>query len=143
MKAISLLQPWATLVVIGAKKFETRTWQTFHRGKILIHASQGLAIGNDVAKLQPFKKYVDSRGGFLKLPFGAIIGEVMIEEMIATEAIRDKLSTEEQTFGDYKTGRWAWRLAKPVLYREPIMCKGSLMLWEVPEWILNKLKTPT
>jgi hypothetical protein len=109
----------------------------------LIHASQGLAIGNDVAKLQPFKKYVDSRGGFLKLPFGAIIGEVMIEEMIATEAIRDKLSTEEQTFGDYKTGRWAWRLAKPVLYREPIMCKGSLMLWEVPEWILNKLKTPT
>ena len=39
MKAISLLQPWATLVSIGAKRVETRSWRTDYRGPIAIHAS--------------------------------------------------------------------------------------------------------
>jgi len=43
MKAISLLQPWATLVVTGVKTIETRSWGTKYRGPILIHASQGKA----------------------------------------------------------------------------------------------------
>lgn len=140
MKALSLLQPWATLVVIGAKKYETRGWRTFDRGRILIHASLGKSPGWDIAHEQPFKKFIDCYGGFLKLPFGEIIGEVRIEQIKPTEEIRAKLSADELAFGDYGTGRWAWRLAKPVLYREPIPCKGALMLWEVPEWIINTLK---
>jgi hypothetical protein len=39
MKVLSLLQPWATLVMIGAKQFECRTWKTAHRGPMVIHAS--------------------------------------------------------------------------------------------------------
>ena len=39
MKVLSLLQPWATLVVLGAKKYEVRGWQTAYRGPLLIHAS--------------------------------------------------------------------------------------------------------
>lgn len=40
MKVISLLQPWATLAVIGQKKIETRSWSTKYRGPLLIHASK-------------------------------------------------------------------------------------------------------
>jgi hypothetical protein len=51
MKAISLLQPWATLVAIGAKHFETRSWSTAFRGPLAIHASMGKQFinmrGND------------------------------------------------------------------------------------------------
>ena len=39
MKAISIRQPWAWLVVHGHKDIENRTWATKYRGKTLIHAS--------------------------------------------------------------------------------------------------------
>ena len=41
MKALSLTQSWATLVTIGAKKLETRSWPTYYRGPLLIHAAKG------------------------------------------------------------------------------------------------------
>lgn len=40
MKVISLLQPWASLVILGHKKIETRSWNTKYRGDLLIHASK-------------------------------------------------------------------------------------------------------
>lgn len=42
MKTLSLTQPWATLVAIGAKQIETRSWGTRYRGPLAIHASQGM-----------------------------------------------------------------------------------------------------
>jgi len=39
MKAITLWQPWASLIACGAKKFETRSWETNYRGPIAIHAA--------------------------------------------------------------------------------------------------------
>lgn len=43
MKAITLTQPWATLVAIGAKCIETRGWSTPHRGQLAIHAAKSFA----------------------------------------------------------------------------------------------------
>jgi activating signal cointegrator 1 len=42
MKALTLTQPWATLVAIGAKHIETRSWETLYRGPLAIHAAKGL-----------------------------------------------------------------------------------------------------
>ena len=39
-RCLSLIQPWATLVAIGAKKVETRSWKTPYRGWLAIHASK-------------------------------------------------------------------------------------------------------
>ena len=41
MKAITLTQPWASLVALGLKKIETRGWRTDHRGPLAIHAAKG------------------------------------------------------------------------------------------------------
>ena len=41
MKALTLTQPWATLVAIGAKRIETRSWRTSYRGPLAIHAAKG------------------------------------------------------------------------------------------------------
>lgn len=38
MKAITIWQPWASLVALGVKKYETRSWPTKYRGPIAIHA---------------------------------------------------------------------------------------------------------
>ena len=40
MKAITVIQPWASLLAEGAKLYETRSWKTNYRGEILIHAGK-------------------------------------------------------------------------------------------------------
>ena len=40
MKVISIIQPWATLIMLGEKKFETRSWERDYRGELGIHASK-------------------------------------------------------------------------------------------------------
>ena len=38
MKALTIMQPWASLIACGAKTIETRSWPTKYRGPIAIHA---------------------------------------------------------------------------------------------------------
>jgi hypothetical protein len=40
MKAITILQPHASLIAVGEKRYETRNWPTKYRGPIAIHAGQ-------------------------------------------------------------------------------------------------------
>jgi hypothetical protein len=40
MKALSVKQPWASMIARGEKTIETRTWRTFYRGPLLIVASK-------------------------------------------------------------------------------------------------------
>src|SRR5689334_13061968 len=112
MKTLSLLQPWATLVVTGVKKIETRSWQTNYRGPLLIHASLGKK-GGILSSEPPFKKYISD---FDQLPFGAIIGSVLLEDILPVEQLffsdheLAALTMEEKAFGDYSKGRYAWIL---------------------------------
>ena len=149
MKAISLLQPWASLVVMGAKKIETRSWNTKYRGELLIHASLGK--DKDGYHLWHSKycwgKVTDNKH-FVELPFGAIIGKVnllgtvktedillMSESMISLKTGRKYSITEweiELAFGDYSPGRYAWLMSEPVEFKKPIPYKGSLSIWDYP-----------
>jgi hypothetical protein len=143
MKVISLLQPWATLVVMGAKKIETRSWNTKYRGEILIHASAGKKkecrdLCTDLSL--PFRKHIED---FDKLSFGAIIGKVNLEWTAKTEILKERLcekgniliehmmhsGEQELAFGDYSPGRYGWYVDNPVQFSEPIPCKGSLSIW--------------
>ncbi len=139
MKAISLLQPWATLVVMGVKTIETRSWATQHRGAILIHASQGKA-GSIFAYESPFKKYIPD---FKKLPFGAIVGQasitdvVRVENLELTDEIINRLTMEERAFGDYSEGRYAWILEDEKQFDNPIPARGTLSIWEYPDSIVK------
>ncbi len=132
MKVLSLLQPWATLVVEGVKKIETRSWQTSHRGRLLIHASQGKK-GGILATEPPFKKYIPQ---FSQLSFGAIIGSVTlddvfpVERLFLSDQLLASLTMEEKAFGDYTKGRYAWMLSEPEIFTQPILVKGALSLWE-------------
>lgn len=38
MKALTVTEPWATLIAIGAKRIETRSWPTEYRGPVAIHS---------------------------------------------------------------------------------------------------------
>ncbi|MEO7801191.1 MAG: ASCH domain-containing protein [Ginsengibacter sp.] len=143
MKTLSLLQPWASLVVMGIKQIETRSWSTAYRGSLLIQASKGKA-GEIFAQEPPFKKYIPD---FKKLPFGYIIGRVILTDIVrigtgtlayADDVVMNKLTMEEKAFGDYTPGRFAWLLQDPVLFKTPIPARGSLTLWEFDEALIDE-----
>jgi hypothetical protein len=117
---------------MGFKKIETRSWQTGHRGTLLIHASLGKK-GKALANELPFSRYV---ADFDALPFGAIIGQVELEDIVPVEQLfysSEKLAAltlEEKAFGDYTKGRYAWVLNDPVMFEEIIPVKGGLGIWK-------------
>lgn len=43
MKALSIKQPWAWLIIHGGKDIENRSWHTKFRGRFLVHASMGMS----------------------------------------------------------------------------------------------------
>ena len=42
MKALTVMQPWAQLLILGATRYDIRCWKTKHRGPLLIHAARRL-----------------------------------------------------------------------------------------------------
>ncbi len=83
MKALSIRQPWAWLIVNGHKDIENRSWTTRFRGEILVHASKGMtqdeyleadiiAAENGVT-IPPFKE----------LERGGIVGKVTITDCVS------------------------------------------------------------
>ena len=123
MKAITIKQPWASLIVHGIKDIENRNWRTNFRGRVLIHSS----AKGDIAKfgcLQPNQRLKVlntpiSRICFNDLPFGSIIGSV---------EIIDCVQNHPSIWAD--KGVYNWVLANPILFPEPIPAKGKLSLWE-------------
>jgi hypothetical protein len=140
MKVISIIQPWATLIALGEKKFETRSWATKYRGELGIHASK--KVDKDICLNEPFKSVLAKHGYTTdNLPTGAIIAistlsdclEVTAEDYKRAELANCKhvVTGKEYEFGLYEEGRYAWELTD-VKRIEPIPAKGQLRMWEHP-----------
>jgi hypothetical protein len=135
MKALSLTQPWATLVLLGVKRYETRSWQTAYRGPLAIHAARTFPqAARTLCRLEPFPSALAAAGihHWTQLPRGAVIGVVELCGCVPVELL-PPLSPEEEAFGDYRPGRWAWELAIPTPLAAPLPCRGRLGLFDVPE----------
>ena len=134
MKAISLIQPYATLILLGYKTYETRSWRTTHRGLLAIHASAGKpALAREVCAANPIISAILAKHGltFDTLPRGAVLGTCQVGEMHPTAGMSE-LSITELNCGDYTAGRWAWTLYQVKPFSKPVLCRGALSLWEVP-----------
>ena len=137
MKALSFWQPHGSLLVTGAKPFETRGRATNVRGTILIHASQRCVR----REMQYYLQYVRYQQGLAPLITGAKIGDiadVIISDLAfgAFIGIGDLIGchkTEEMTkaqlvrsslFGNFEPGRFAWEFAHVKRFKKPIPAKG-------------------
>ena len=155
MRAITLTQPYATLVAIGAKRLETRSWRTSYRGPLAIHAAATFGKGGrrgyfSRCQYDPFKAALEphlrvyDRYNCFAAPMGAIIAVCELRDVRIigdgpcgdpTIAADDMLTLtpilgDERAFGDYAAGRYAWLLANVRALPEPIPAKGALSLWE-------------
>ena len=118
MKALSLKQPYAELILQGRKKIELRKWNTKFRGEFFIHASK-----------IPDKKTMD-RFGFKELPLGCIVGKTTLTDVkkYDNEIEHNKdsnLHLASSVWGDY-----GFILEKPERIKL-IPYKGQLNFFEV------------
>lgn len=132
MKALTLTQPWATLVAIGAKKIETRSWSTTYRGPLAIHSSK--TFPKWAMELIAHDDYIaQALGGagytIDRLPCGFVLCTVRLSSIhLITRSSWP--SFPELAFGDYTPGRWAWRLADLKPLEQPVEATGRLGLWD-------------
>ena len=127
MKAVSLWQPWATLVVLGLKKVETRGWYTSYRGPLLIHAAKTFP-----PSARRFAEAERALGRLpARIPFGALIGRVDLDEVLETQNVEQIVSALERLYGDFAWGRFAWFLENAKEFPEPIPCRGMQRLFNV------------
>jgi hypothetical protein len=138
MKCISLWQPWASLMMIGAKKVETRGWSTNYRGPLAIHAAKHrdkdceAYMGHPDFREAFWNVIFDKPSAYEELPFGCIIAVVQLIGMRRTnEAARD-ISEKEWEFGDYSPGRWAWFTDRAVMLNGAIPFKARQGLFDLP-----------
>jgi hypothetical protein len=122
MKVLTIKQPFATLICLGIKDVENRTWPTKLRRRILIHA--GAANYNFKHEMtSEFQRHYIAQ---LEKPYihSAIIGSVEIIDCIK--------STESPLKYKYGWGIpycYHWILANPILFENPIPAKGKLSFW--------------
>jgi hypothetical protein len=151
MRALSMTQPWATLLAHGYKTIETRSWRTDYRGPLAIHAAKGWPReAMELCLSEPFRSCLREAGvkKVGDLPRGAILGTCIIAWCARTEnLVADSLHPAEQpfdaqehAFGDYSHGRWGWKVANVRLLPEPIAARGALGLWAVPDAIVAQIQ---
>jgi hypothetical protein len=132
MKALSLWQPWASLVALGEKRYETRSWSTPYSGLLLIHAAKK-RDAESLALVYDDEAYREALGHAspYDLPYGAILSVHRLVGCHRVEVVREALSLEEKAFGNYTDGRFAWELEFVARLEPPIPCKGRQQLFEV------------
>lgn len=141
MKAITLWQPWASLVAVGEKKVETRCWDTKYRGLLAIHSAKleprsGLGVSREKPEFARLMIEISNRydwrdfywkGG--RPALGSVLCLARLVDVIPVERVRDDLSKQELTFGNYEDGRFAWFLEAVTAFEDPIPAKGNRLLW--------------
>jgi hypothetical protein len=100
VKAISIRQPWAWLIIHGGKDIENRTWRTNILGRVLIHASKGMTM-------KEYEEVKAQLGDSVSLPppekleRGGIVGSVVIT------------GCWRQSVSPWFFGPWGFSLANP------------------------------
>jgi hypothetical protein len=132
VKALSLTQPWASLIADGRKRVETRSWRAPKNQigqRIAIHAAK--SIEKDFALECGYDPKT--------IPLGKVICTARLDSCLPTPCTPEAImlawghlfSTNELKYGDFEAGRFAWLLSDVELITPPLTMRGTLGLWEV------------
>lgn len=128
MKALTICQPYAHLIITGAKRVENRTWPTRHRGWLAIHAGKS-------------REWLDEPGMDWEadsgepMTFGGVVGFARLVACLHIDEIRKRLHDEAYPWlreHEHAHGQWCWVLQDIRRLQAPISCKGAQGLWLTP-----------
>lgn len=127
MKVLSIKEPYATIISLGKKHYETRSWKTKYRGELYIHASIA-KIKKEWANNKELMDLLDGN----ELNYGYIICKCNLVDCIYMDDnfIKEvKKNHQEYICGKYEIGRYAWVLEDIQVLDKKIPAKGNLNIW--------------
>jgi activating signal cointegrator 1 len=162
VKAITLLQPWASLVALGVKRIETRSWSTSYRGLLAIHAGarqvhsgQFLMLARTARSAGLIDADTEAQFRRLDVPFGAVVATCRLVDVVSMDDIVEGMvglssascgwakspvtergwvpRRNQLPYGDFGSGRFAWLLADIQPLDMPIEARGRQQLWNWTE----------
>ncbi len=128
IRALSVRQPWAWAICVGAKEIENRTWSSDYRGTIAIHAANSTEALNRLDRQTGHSRF--KRETFAT---GAIIG---LAELVDVASYGPR--HENQMFAE---GPYCWTLTNARLLQTPIPLKGRLNLFRLDHELQEQLRT--
>ena len=139
MKVLSVKQPWATLVVAGATQYLVRSWRTFHRGPLAVHASGHLPRSHVELCCDDAMRRVLRRCGYdyaMELPRRVVLGVVTVADcLFVTEDNRELFDPGDPAviFGLIQPDRWVWVCTNARRLPQPVPLVGHLGVFDLPE----------
>ena len=144
MKAITLHQPWASLIAHGVKTIETRSWapsgilgerMAIHAGK-RVERSLDPETGRAIAALYGPEWWLDvPRGVVVCTALVADVRCVLENDSVLAYLSQSSVPDASQTVpidshGDFGRGRWLWFLRDVQRLKTPVPAVGQMGLWE-------------
>lgn len=137
MKALSLWQPWATLIALGVKRFETLAEETSWRGQVAVYGKE-LVVRDVEPAIDRILVEHFGRDWHRAVPRGAVVATAVLVDCRRTVDARRTISDLEDMCGDWSSGRYAWQLEHVLALAEPIYWRSPLgLLFEVPREIFD------
>jgi activating signal cointegrator 1 len=115
MRALSLWQPWASLIADGRKKIETRHWEMLYRGPLAIHAA--MKVDEDAC----YEFGYSPR----KIIRGAVVCIVNVDNCVR---LPHPLAPPDD-YGDFYEGRFGILITLREVFNPPIPAKGHQGIW--------------
>lgn len=144
IKGLVLWQPWATLLAIGAKKIETRSWASEYSGPVAICAAKRFPReAKELCMGEPFMGALMGAGysGTSELPRGCVVavGNLHLTGQIIIPGNGDVLvrgqelpvEGDELEYGDYRAGRYGWVFSNVTRLDPPLSCIGARGLFDL------------
>lgn len=135
MKAISVTQPFASLLMLGSeragKSIETRSWDTKYRGELAIHASKNFPPECRALCAEPYFREALATLGirhWSELPLGMVLGTKRLVRTYPFDGGRPPYP--ERAFGDFTRGRYGFVTTQPRMLARPEPARGALSLWD-------------
>jgi hypothetical protein len=131
MKALTIRQPWAWLIIHGGKDIENRSWHTKFRGRFLVHAAKGMTRDEYADAYQfALECGITDLPRFAELERGGIVGSVELVDSL------------DRSDSPWYMGQKAFLLRDP----QPIPFipyTGQLQFFEVPDNLVARCRIPT
>jgi hypothetical protein len=142
MQALTIREPWASLIVSTNKKFETRDWKRNYRGLLAIHSGkQSVPVEDYPLGLEEILDDLEITQNDLNNNKQKIIAIATLKEIhLMTDKFINEQTELERLTGFWEPGLYAWELTNIKPLSEPIAARGMPGLWEVPDNIYVQIQ---
>ena len=136
MKALTICQPYASLIARGEKRVENRTWPTSYRGRLYIHAGKSREwLSSDV----------DEEGEnygipLAQMPFGAVVAVATLADCVHIDKVGKGMTGQRWPWlaeHEHTSGPWCWILAN-VTPIGPWPWRGAQGLFDIDDEELDR-----